>query len=556
MRPWRQRFVETYEEDRDYWLGRGFTEVDARPDRQVSFRGVVTVRRRAEGGFESTNFELEVLYPPGYPYIAPTVRFIKPPIDRARHQSPGGEPCLFPPGAWNLGRRPSELYESIESWLAYLLAGRFPNELALYELPEYFNHSTLTVLAPGDVLARFTGRDHGRFSVDELLGQDVAVLRTVDGKTVGDTLRDALSTRSIRTERYRGDWFRLEGEPPPLRWSHELLAFLEEQDYATKIPAQPSERRLLAFIFPDAVLEEERLFFLDLGASAKAKPKAGRGWPIRAPATYCVSRADLFRRLEGVRQADALEEKTVACLGLGAIGSSVALTLAREGVGSFALADPDTLRPGNVMRHALDLSSTGRYKAEAVDDALGRVNPEVETSSQVTGLSDPAVLETVLAGADLVIAAIGNDSKEEMLGELVAEASPPQPMILVRTLHAGAAFRIALVRPGQDACLFCLAVYRNEEHPDWIDLPKSELTEVFDEGCATGSMPGAGNVSQLAALHAASRAIEVLEAGAAQTNHWLWVERAIDSGDPRLRSPLTLHTATFSPRPNCPLCSA
>jgi sulfur-carrier protein adenylyltransferase/sulfurtransferase len=119
---------------------------------------------------------------------------------------------------------------------------------------------------------------------------------------------------------------------------------------------------LVALVFPDAALQEERILLLDMGARSPEPAKANlvRGWRLRAPQTYVVSEAEMFRRLEGVvRNVAELSDRHVACFGLGAIGSAVALALAREGVGSFSLCDPDTLRPGNVTRHALDLMAAG-----------------------------------------------------------------------------------------------------------------------------------------------------------------------------------------------------
>ena len=76
-----------------------------------------------------------------------------------------------------------------------------------------------------------------------------------------------------------------------------------------------------------------------------------------------------------MRDSLELEDMRVVCFGLGAIGSPMALALAREGVGKFTLCDPDTLRPGNIIRHALDLLSVGQFKAEAA-----RVRPRPQST--------------------------------------------------------------------------------------------------------------------------------------------------------------------------------
>lgn len=555
MRLWHERFPSVYDDERAYWLGKGFEEADVRRG-EVAFTGTITVRVGGDDGLEHHAFKLRIKYPPGYPYIAPTVEFLEPPIKRARHQGIDGAPCLFPPSAWATTLPASELYAATERWLAYHLAGHFPRELALYELPEYFGWTPFAVLmSPGavDVMA---GKRRGRFSVDELPGRDLGVVWSIDEQEVGKALESAVApVRDGSRPRHGGRWYRLDTEPAPVQHSVELERLLKQNGHQVDLTKRPRERELIALTFRDSALDEERVLLLDIGvASKKATPAVGKGWAVRAPRLYQVSPEDLFRRLEGVRDLDRLGEKHVACFGLGAIGSSLVLALTREGVGSFVLCDPDVLRPGNVVRHALDLLSVGQFKAEAVESALSRINPFVDTSPDVENLAHPGVIEAKLRGASLVVAAIGDDLKEELLCEAVVRSDDRPPMLLTRTLHGGSAFRVALVRPGVDACISCLAAYRAEQHPEWIDVPRDGRPDVFDDGCATASRPGAGLTCQHAATFAAARGLDVLEGREPESNHWLWVERPIAGDDERLRTGLTLHAARFLPRPDCPVC--
>jgi hypothetical protein len=143
----------------------------------------------------------------------------------------------------------------------------------------------------------------------------------------------------------------------------------------------------------------------------------------------------------------------------------MAHALTREGVGDFMLCDPDMLRPGNITRHALDLLSVGQYKAEAVESALARINPSIATGSETENLTNPDVITSRLRDASIVLLAVGDDLREELIGEIIATGERPPPLIIVRTLHAGAVFRVALVRQGFDACLRCLVDYQAAQHP-------------------------------------------------------------------------------------------
>ena len=557
MKDWRERYPTIYAEDREYWSGKGFDEVES-PRGETSFRGTVTVRRKGENGLEHHDFELQVDYPPGYPHYQPKVKFISPTIDRARHQGTDGAPCLFPASAWRRNRA-SEVYAATEHWLGYHLDEKFPRELALYELPEYFEDAAYAVIAPTAMLKSFEGKNHGRFSVAKLLGQDLCVLRSVDGDQVGNDLIASLAEKKLWAKAEICKWYRLNREPTPMRHTGELERLLGESGHqGVKFTQRPKEgRHLIGLVFTDEVLDQERLFLIDIGVrTKKQQAEVGKGWPIRAPEFHVVSREELLRRLEGIRALDELGQKSVACFGLGAIGSTLALSLAREGVGSFVLCDPDTIRPGNVVRHALDLTAVGQVKPLAIETALSRISPDVETNPQYQNLSDPNAIATYLGNVDLVVAAIGDDLREELLCEVAFDRDDPPVMLMVRSLHAGAAFRVALIRPGVDACIACLAEYKEEGHPEWIDVPSDDLPDVYDTGCATASRPGAGLTSQQAASFAAARVLECLEGREASANHWLWVEQPVTADDERLQQGLTLHLATFSPRLGCAVCGS
>jgi molybdopterin/thiamine biosynthesis adenylyltransferase len=557
VRPWHERFPDIYNDERAYWLDKGFEEADLRRG-DPAFTGTITVRMGGTEALEHHTFKLTVRYPPGYPYIPPVVAFIDPPIKRARHQGRDGPPCLFPPSAWTLALPAREMYAAIERWLTYHLANHFPRQLAIYELPEYFGWSSLSVLMTPDVVAHMSAGERGRFSVDEVHGYDLGIIRSVDGTDVGKALGAALvPPRLGPRQRHNGKWYRLNAEPPPMEHTAELLNVLADSGHTVDLGKRPHERELIALAFRDAALDEDRVLLLDVGvASKKTRPSVGKGWAVRAPRLYQVSPEDLYRRLEGVRDVDTLATKHVACFGVGAIGSAIALALTREGIGSLTLCDPDTMRPGNVVRHALDLMSAGQFKAEAVEAAANRISPFVITSPHVNNLTHPEVIATHIRDADLVVAAIGNDETEELLCEVIARSDERPPMLLARTLHGGAAFRVALIVPGTDACVTCLAEYKAESHPNWIDVPADDLPDVFDAGCASASRPGAGLTSQHAAVFTAARCLDVLEGRELDANHWLWVERPIAGAEPRLSAGRTLHAARFTPHRGCTTCGA
>ena len=561
MIAWYERDADRYEAERQFWSRLGFHE--ERSGGRIAFVGEVEV---TAGGrdqeLERRSFKIRTVYPEGFPYRPPEVEFLEPRIRRGRHQSPGGAPCLFPAREWHPFDLPtSEVENALRRWLKSWMLGTFPREQAIYELPEYFLPTALSILVSPEGMAAFQGRDRGTFAVVEAKGRDLAVLKSVDREEVAQDLLVGLRLDAeVRQQVVTGEWFRLHAEPPFLRDTRLLASVLREHGHNFSVSRKPADKAFVGLLFEDSVLGEERLLVLDYGATKKSQigPK---GWPLRAPGVYVVSRDELFRRLEGVHDVDALSAKNVVVLGVGAIGSSVALDLAREGVGGFLVCDPDRLRPGNVLRHALDLFSVGQPKAEAVEVALGRVNPYVHSQAEIDNLTSPDVLENYmrregpLRPTHLVVSAIGDNTLEGLVSE-IAVRSETAPVLFVRTLHNGDAARVMLLRAGQgDACLHCLQLHADDGHSDLIQVPDGELAPVFDAGCATASQPGAGLASRHAAIIAAKRACTFLLGQEVRENQWLWVDRAIPGAeDVRLHQSEQMYAAHLPVHGDCPFC--
>lgn len=460
MTPWFELDPERYAAEEHFWLEHGFSA--RRDGDNLVFHGTVGIKVKKGPGepWEKHDFELTVTYLPGFPYVAPEVTFIAPPIRHFRHQSPAGKPCLFPDEAWHSDRPADEFFGAIEAWLRAYITGTFPRELALYELPQYLEPSRLEILGPPGLGAVDSGLDAGRFRLTELLGLDLAIVTHIQDVDVGTSVLEALSARrAIKQQERAGEWYRLRHEPAPPRTPEELKAVLAASGHSqVNLPPKESPR-LLALVFDDDAFHEERWLFLDYGVEARRpgqrrkdnKPRPRPVRRVRAARFYSVSHRELFRRLEGVRDTNLLSERIVTVFGLGAVGSHTTITLADEGVGEFILCDPDTLQPGNVVRHALDLSDVGQPKPVAMAAAVRRNNPYAETSFRVSRLRDPEVMEAMMSYSHLVISAVGDDNVEEQLNE-VAVKSPSTPTVLyVRTLHAGDALRIFRCRPGRPA---------------------------------------------------------------------------------------------------------
>ena len=73
-----------------------------------------------------------------------------------------------------------------------------------------------------------------------------------------------------------------------------------------------------------------------------------------------------------------LSQSKVLIIGLGGLGSPVALYLAASGIGHMLLADGDTLDVTNLQRQVMfDSHGAGKLKADLAEVRLSELNPEV-----------------------------------------------------------------------------------------------------------------------------------------------------------------------------------
>lgn len=72
---------------------------------------------------------------------------------------------------------------------------------------------------------------------------------------------------------------------------------------------------------------------------------------------------------------EKLRSGRVAIAGLGGLGSNIAVSLVRAGVGELLLVDFDRVELSNLNRQQYDIADLGRYKTEALRDRLLQINP-------------------------------------------------------------------------------------------------------------------------------------------------------------------------------------
>lgn len=173
---------------------------------------------------------------------------------------------------------------------------------------------------------------------------------------------------------------------------------------------------------------------------------------------------------------EKLARSRVLIIGLGGLGSPVAMYLAASGVGHLVLADHDRVDLSNLQRQIVHTTpSIGQDKVASARHALAALNPEPKITTFNAKLSDTELSEQVRA-ADVVVDATDNFLARFAINRACVREKTP--------LVSGAAIRlegqIAVFRPDlpDSPCYNCL--YRDTE----------ELGEACSESGVLASVPG------------------------------------------------------------------
>ena len=127
-------------------------------------------------------------------------------------------------------------------------------------------------------------------------------------------------------------------------------------------------------------------------------------------------------------QSQRLQAAKVAIVGLGGLGSNVALWLARLGVGQLLLYDFDKVELSNLNRQYYFLEDVGQYKATALLGHLKAVNPYGNYHSRVVQLTEDNLAE-LLSEAHIVCEALDKPEAKALLVNGVLESFPDKYLV-------------------------------------------------------------------------------------------------------------------------------
>jgi integrative and conjugative element protein (TIGR02256 family) len=318
-------------------------------------------------------------------------------------------------------------------------------------------------------------------------------------------------------------------------------------------PATP----VLGLVQPGSRVGSATMNVVDLGKSDAQKRQEFEASPVFCLRSHGVRPQDLRLRNTGIFTSE-LQSRTLALLGLGALGSAVAELLAKAGVGKFILCDSDRLAPGNVVRHVGRIQDFGATKTRVVASRILSINPYIQFVGHHASVTNSlSCLVKLIEPADLTVVTTADEAVESVINQIAVITK--KRVVYGRALRRADVGRVFLVRPGIDACKACLGLYSRAGlnggpvPSHWIRVDERPEDILLHE-CGRPVIPASAvDLAFIAALIART-ALDFLEGKPVEKNHFLWTRIGSPDIDKRLADPMTTFEGFLGPSPACTVC--
>lgn len=221
---------------------------------------------------------------------------------------------------------------------------------------------------------------------------------------------------------------------------------------------------------------------------------------------------------------ERLLRSRVLLVGIGGLGSPIALYLAANGVGSLAIVESDKVELSNLQRQIiLDSESLGRHKGDVAKRRLERLNPDVKVHI-INGRFEKGNARRLVSSHDLVMDASDNFATKFLVNDACVLENKPFSIGSCLSYHG----QVSTYLPGKGPCYRCL----------FKEVPDGAVPTTAEAGIL-GSVPGIIGAIQ------ATEAIKILLGkGCSLVGRLLCVD-ALDMDFQMIR---------FERNENCPAC--
>lgn len=200
-------------------------------------------------------------------------------------------------------------------------------------------------------------------------------------------------------------------------------------------------------------------------ARLTARVRIEGGWEDRQVMIVQIDN-EIHSRIKGLYETEILSSKSILLVGVGSGGSSIAIDMAKAGVGNFTLVDEDRLDISNLSRHVCGISDLGRFKTKAVKNLILEKNPNARVTTIQKELKwiDLESVQDLVQGVDLVFCC--TDNRESRMLINLACVRSGQTAIFGGTFQRAFGGHVLRVKPRESMCYQCLIDLLPDETSD------------------------------------------------------------------------------------------
>jgi len=366
-----------------------------------------------------------------------------------------------------------------------------------------------------------------------------------------------------------GWWWHVQNEPLPCALAEELIGVIDHENGLRQLAEQlmilgklGQDNLCIGLRFFNRRAELEWQFFY-LVKSGRLLLRSDYTLEdaidsLRTREIQAIRSEQLTERYFHLRNSSRADRSLLAnnvatVIGVGALGSVLAETLAKAGVGRVNLVDRGIMNAHNAIRHTCGLPWIGWPKVAAVGiNSIAAHNPFVSVGINTLNILESSI-EEYFDRLSIGISTIADDAAEHFLNEESIRTG--RTVFYARALRGGKAARIFRVRPGIDACKQCLVLYKQEGSAHFITLNEDPDLPLLTNECNNPVRPGSGADMSVIGGVLSQLVIEYLQNTNTGYNQWIWYTEELH---PRLPLKSDQSAVCFRqyipPHPKCHLC--
>ncbi len=410
----------------------------------------------------------ELIFPCYYPSECPTVYPVNRKEGWSKHQFGDGALCLeLGPDNWHSDYTARDIIESLIDLLQGEAPIETPNGKIAGTVPSRHQESlgfmlrneTYRFLSTSDLQSACKDVDDtGAWKARLIFTQhscNILPIELPKGQEIGADIPEILSKSSGIGAVYEGIFVKLDN----LQVSFESMKNLENSDstleklVSVKNSICETEGKTTASITPVLFISDDGHSQCLIIREKDGKLTGKVAKPVDINFSHLHARVP-----DEIRSVIA--DKKIGIIGLGSVGSKVAVSLARSGLENFILVDEDILLPENISRHQCDFQGIGAHKVSLIAQAIKQVSHSAiveEHINKVGGQTNTAVhikLLDKLRKCHTIVDCTANPNAFLILAMVCNQAKIP--LVWGEVFGGGLGGIIASCIPEEDPCPLCV----------------------------------------------------------------------------------------------------